>query len=182
MSLRPLLPLLLLNKSFSAPPCTPARRGFLFAFFCGSPRLTNTRKSTILQTERALPGKTAPLLAPLLIDQMTKRSSDRCLGKRWRSLFLFVAVMVCFSLREFPRDFKCHMYDGDDERQKHQNLGDRHPTSLLPPEASGEITSKSCPPDACFALRRVCRTSEDTEPPYVLGQRPCRRSGIPIIP
>ena len=86
------------------------------------------------------------------MDQMTKRSSDRGLGKRWRSLFLFAVVMVFFSLLEFPCDFKGHMYDGDDERQKHQNLGDRHPTSLLPPKASGEITSKSCPPDTCFTL------------------------------
>jgi hypothetical protein len=77
------------------------------------------------------------------MDQMTKRSSDRGLGKRWRSLFLFVVVMVFFSLLEFPCDFKGHMYDGDDKRQKHQNLGDRHPTSLLPPKASGEITSKA---------------------------------------
>ena len=80
------------------------------------------------------------------MDHMTKRSSDRGLGKRWRSLFLFVVVMVFFSLLELPCDFKGHMYDGDDKRQKHQNLGDRHLTSLLPPKASGEITSKSCPP------------------------------------
>ena len=83
------------------------------------------------------------------MDHMTKRSSDRGLGKRWRSLFLFVVVMVFFSLLELPCDFKGHMYDGDDKRQKHQNLGDRHLSirrdhfkklpSLIPASLWGEL-------------------------------------------